>query len=443
MVASWCSHTVSIPPPSNNPDDHGNTESPPPTISHPLCYQRNYKNVSAILNNAGVMLLDYRKKGKIYLQLMSVQPFDKDGTALHPLTDLTDEKLDLILPKVRFRDSTATTEELLEIIGKSAKDEGVQEMLDQIPKADLTTTSEQMPIMSRSFACGPLKGKVEFESFIVTELGAVGVTDEHMPVADGDFKFGFKVEWDDYEQAKDVHSVDVVLRAATDTALMHTENHFYKIVGLKNMIYMPNKYHAWDEKTKKAKMHTMDDPYPTLTDLDQEGNQYFTLRFRNARKMFYDQSESKEPLPEKKQDGDSNPDHEETAKFKKTDVFARDFTLKELDESSVIEGWLKEVLPGNGEGATKALTTLTSKIQGLNDVSQYVAAGWYEEYFVAMKSERKVIQNKSRGIRKLLFGKKDKVICRVDLKIVHPENKKAKEELNVVQLNIETSWEDI
>ena len=116
------------------------------------------------------------------------------------------------------------------------------------------------------------------------------VDDDVLDISNGDFKFNLKLTRDGKQGHDDAepHFVDVQLKIQTDTAILPMGNHFYKIVGTGTFLYVPNTFYAFDEDSKRMKVQTMEDSYPKLSQLDDDGNQYFTFRFINASEIFYD-----------------------------------------------------------------------------------------------------------------------------------------------------------
>jgi hypothetical protein len=49
-------------------------------------------------------------------------------------------------------------------------------------------------------------------------------------------------------------------------------------------------FYEFDEDSKRMKLQTMEDPYPKLSQLDDDRNQYYTFQFTNASEIFYDPS---------------------------------------------------------------------------------------------------------------------------------------------------------
>ena len=150
-----------------------------------------------------------------------------------------------------------------------------------------------MPTLVTAYSSGNGQmGKIELESFIATHGGRAGmmVDDDVLDVSNGDFKFNLKLTRDGKQGHDDAepHFVDVQLKIQTDTAILPMGNHFYKIVGTGTFLYVPNTFYAFDEDSKRMKVQTMEDSYPKLSQLDDDGNQYFTFRFINASEIFYD-----------------------------------------------------------------------------------------------------------------------------------------------------------
>jgi len=229
----------------------------------PSSYKRDFFHfVSANLNSSGDVAFDYHDKGIIQMKLKGIQGFDVEGILLNTVSLLEHYNFNLTAP------APGTIENDLTDLYLPAK-------------------GERLATLSTEFYSGLYKGNIEFESFVVTEQGFAGMDDDSLYVSRGDFKFNLKLTRLGSEIGE-THFIDFQLLIETETALSCIGNNFYQVVGTETLLYVPNQFYAFDEELKRMKLQTMQESFPKLSDLDDNGSQYFTFRFTTAREIFYD-----------------------------------------------------------------------------------------------------------------------------------------------------------
>jgi hypothetical protein len=428
------------------------------------------------LNNSGDVSLDYNAKGKIQLKIHSIQHVDEKGTLLSTDVFGEDTKYDLI-GRYSTADKEEEAQDLMftedgisssgeektsagkkkpssesEIITDASK--GMKAMTlagakysskDQTGQIPDAARGQQMPTLVTQYSLKDHKGQIELESFIVTQKGRAGIND-FLDVSNGDFKFNLKLthdgkqETDKKEQGHDdaePHFVDVQLKIQTETAILPMGNHFYKIVGTGTFLHVPNTFYALDEDSKRMKVQTMEDSYPKLSKLDDDGNQYFTFRFTNASEIFYDPN-----ILQRLMDLFSFLMPQEPPYFQKAFTLEETFTKDEWEMvGSDIGNWVTNVLRAVSGDVTSIidtiLTLLNAGFSNTNSSKKLQLVEWqkstpgdYEHFpcLVAIKSEGQETVKKA-GLTKVIGRKSSAKSASAQVFCIHPGNKVAHKEL--------------